>query len=218
LPDSVHLITIKAVMEFDFIKRLFSPAAKPPNIPRAPKRERHSQVSHIQEGPQLPDLGELIQTSKALVSGAGAVALSERLNIRWNPRMRSTAGMAYPQKALVTLNPRLATFGAGEIDRTLRHELAHLLAHERAGKRRIQPHGPEWRQACSDLGLPNEKATHDLPLPRRKTVRRFLYRCPSCNFELARVKPIRRAAACVKCCREHAGGQYDERFKFVPVK
>jgi predicted SprT family Zn-dependent metalloprotease len=40
-----------------------------------------------------------------------------------------------------------------EIDRTLRHELAHLLAQFRVGRRRIAPHGPEWRIACRDLGI-----------------------------------------------------------------
>lgn len=132
--------------------------------------------------------------------------------------MRSTAGMAYWQKSLVTLNPRLAQFGAEEIDRTLRHELAHLLAHDRAGKRRIQPHGEEWKKACRDLGLADEKRTHDLPLPRRTAVRRYLYKCPACNSELARVKPLRKAAACIKCCRAHSGGKYDEKFKFALVR
>ena len=72
--------------------------------------------------------------------------------------MRSTAGMAYPRRSLVTLNPRLREFGDEEVDRTLRHELAHLLAHHRAGRRRIAPHGPEWARACRDLGLATKSA------------------------------------------------------------
>src|ERR1700687_2873461 len=40
-----------------------------------------------------------------------------------------------------------------EIERTLRHELAHLLAQFRVGRRRIAPHGAEWRRACRDLGI-----------------------------------------------------------------
>src|ERR1700730_17806348 len=50
-----------------------------------------------------------------------------------------------------------------EIDRTLRHELAHLLAQFRAGRRRISPHGEEWRQACHDLGIGDEVRCHNLP-------------------------------------------------------
>ena len=64
---------------------------------------------------------------------------------------------------LISLNPRLCEHGADEIDRTLRHELAHLLAQFRAGRRRILPHGAEWREACRDLGIADEKRCHTLP-------------------------------------------------------
>ena len=208
------------MLEFDFIKRLFSPKPAPPEppkpVPVAPERRFDIRINP--PGPNLPKESELLAESRQLLAAAGAPALAARVQVRWNGRMRSTAGMAYWTKSLVTLNPRLAQFGAEEIDRTLRHELAHLLAHDRAGRRRIQPHGPEWRKACRDLGLADEKRTHDLPLPRRVAVRKYLYRCPACGAELARVKPMRKPAACIKCCRAHAGGRYDERFRFAPVK
>jgi predicted SprT family Zn-dependent metalloprotease len=118
---------------------------------------------------------------------------------------------------LVRLNPRLREFGDEEIDRTLRHELAHLLAHERAGRRRIAPHGGEWRKACHDLGAPDEKRTHDLPLPRRTVARRYHYRCPACGSRIARVKPLKRGSACLECCRAHNRGRYDARFRFAVI-
>ena len=113
--------------------------------------------------------------------------------------MRSTAGTAFVAKALITLNPRLREFGDEEVDRTLRHELAHLLAHHRAGRRRIAPHGPEWQQACRDLGLRDEKRCHTLPLPRRELAARHFYRCPACAQEVKRVRPFRRKTACLDC-------------------
>jgi predicted SprT family Zn-dependent metalloprotease len=137
--------------------------------------------------------------------------------VRWNPRMRSTAGMAYPGRALVTLNPRLRSFGPEEVDRTLRHELAHLVAHARVGRRRIAAHGPEWRQACADLGLPDERRCHDLPLPKRQVTRSHFYRCSACGTELARVRPLKRKSACLACCKKHSKGQYDERFRFTKI-
>ncbi len=208
------------MLEFDFIKRLFSPKPKPSELPKPVPvtPERRFDIRINPPGPNLPKESELLAESRQLLATAGATALAARVQVRWNARMRSTAGMAYWTKSLVTLNPRLAQFGAEEIDRTLRHELAHLLAHDRAGRRRIQPHGPEWRKACRDLGLADEKRTHDLPLPRRAAVRKYLYRCPACGAELARVKPMRKPAACIKCCRAHAGGRYDERFRFAAVK
>ncbi len=125
--------------------------------------------------------------------------------------------MAFAAKALITLNPKLVAFGHEEVDRTLRHELAHLLAHHRYGRRRIAAHGPEWQAACIDLGLVDEKRCHNLPLPRRKMTRRHLYRCPGCGIEVPRVRPLRRKSACLACCRLHARGAYDERFRFIKV-
>jgi predicted SprT family Zn-dependent metalloprotease len=104
-----------------------------------------------------------------------------------------------------------------EVDRTLRHELAHLLARCRHGRRAIAAHGPEWRQACIDLGLTDEKRCHELPLPRRRLERKYLYRCRFCKLEVRRVRPFRRAVACLKCCRAYNRGRYDERFRFLKI-
>jgi predicted SprT family Zn-dependent metalloprotease len=160
----------------------------------------------------------LQERARALLVALGHAALAERLTVRWNTRMRSTAGMAYPVSARVTLNPRLIAFCDAEIDRTLLHEVAHLLAHERAGRRRIAPHGPEWRRACEELGLREETRCHTLPLPRRKVARPHRYRCPACGKHLDRVRPLRKKAACLACCKEHNGGKFDPRFSFVKVR
>jgi SprT protein len=193
-------------MQFDFLRHLFTTRAK---------ESQEVKVETFVAKPAPIPPGDLLAQARSLLRKVGAAALATRVQIRWNARMRSTAGMAYPARSLVTLNPRLAEFGADEIDRTLRHELAHLLAHERAGRRRISPHGPEWRRACSDLGLRDEKRTHDLPLPRRERKPRHFYRCPACSAEISRVIPLKRGSACLQCCREHNRGRYDARFRFV---
>ncbi|HEV3394003.1 MAG TPA: SprT-like domain-containing protein, partial [Chthoniobacterales bacterium] len=100
-----------------------------------------------------------------------------------------------------------------EIERTLRHELAHLLAQWRAGRRRIAPHGSEWRQACRDLGIADEARCHNLPFVTKAYSRRYIYRCPNCKEEFPRVRRIRRAIACLACCRKHNGGDFDPRFR-----
>ena len=196
-------------MQFDFIKRLFGNSEKV-----APRAARPAEpVPKIASPP-----GDTLQsTARTLLHAAGATALATRVRVEWNARMRSTAGVAFPGRALVRLNPRLREFGADEIDRTLRHELAHLLAHERAGRRRIAPHGAEWRRACRDLGIANEARTHTLPLPRRAAVRRHHYRCPACGVGISRVKPLRRGSACLSCCRTHNRGRYDVRFRFERI-
>jgi hypothetical protein len=58
--------------------------------------------------------------------GLGAENLAARLRVAWNDRMRTTVGRADFQRSLILLNPALQKFGAAEIDRTLRHELAQF--------------------------------------------------------------------------------------------
>ncbi|HEY1051042.1 MAG TPA: SprT-like domain-containing protein [Prosthecobacter sp.] len=136
------------------------------------------------------------------------------VTVSWNARLRSTAGYArYPSWA-IELNPRLREF-EGQVERTLKHELAHLIAYHRAGRRRIEPHGREWRTACADLGIADEKAHHRLPLPRNEVERKLTYVCPACHTPVQRVRKFRRPTACLRCCNLHAGGLYDARFKLV---
>lgn len=190
--------------QLDFLGALVSRVVRPkPAAPRAPVSDENA---------------ALTKRCRDLLHEAGAGELAARVTARWNPRMRSTAGTAFLAKAAITLNPRLREFGPEEIERTLRHELAHLLASHRAGKRRIPPHGAEWRQACAELGLRDEQRCHTLPLPRRTLARPHLYRCPGCGIELRRVRPLRRCVACAMCCRVLANGRFDERFRFVKVR
>ncbi|HEY2343034.1 MAG TPA: SprT-like domain-containing protein, partial [Chthoniobacteraceae bacterium] len=167
---------------------------------------------------KAPTIEPWLNLAREILRSAGAEELAKRVQVRWNTRMRSTAGTAFPGKSLVNLNPRLQEFGVAEVDRTLRHELAHLLAHHRAGRRRIAPHGAQWQQACRDLGLQNETRCHTLPLPRRRMPRPHRYRCPHCAVEIHRTRPLRRKTACLACCRKWSGGRYDERFHFVKAK
>jgi SprT protein len=152
----------------------------------------------------------------------GLPTLARRVEVRWNLRMRSTAGRASWPDRVIELNPRLAALEADPsghpLSATLKHELAHLVAYERAGRRRIRPHGIEWAQACVDLGIPGETACHLLPFPRRRQKRRYHYTCPVCARMLKRVKPVKGRVACYTCCSKVSGGRYDRRFQLIETK
>jgi len=141
--------------------------------------------------------------------------LASEVAVRWNSRLRTTAGVAQSDRSLISLNPRLLDFPE-ELTRTLLHELAHLIAQARHPRRRLAPHGGEWQQACRDLGLVEERRCHSLPLATpRRLIRRYLYHCPCCLTEVPRVHPFRRSEACLACCHTHEGGRYHRRFRFV---
>jgi predicted SprT family Zn-dependent metalloprotease len=161
---------------------------------------------------------ELEALGRRLFLQLEAAALAGRLRVEWSRRLRSSAGRAEYRNVRVLLNCRLSDYGEAEIDRTLRHELAHLLAQFRAGRRRLAPHGEEWRQACADLGIAEEARCHSLPFPIRRQHRRYLYACPKCFRQFPRTRPLRRASACLACCRTHNGGRYHEGFQLRLVR
>ena len=142
----------------------------------------------------------------------GAKRIATQLRVEWNSRLQTAAGRTDYRQKIISLNPRLVKYPE-EIDRTLRHELAHILAQFRAGRRRISPHGAQWQQACCDLGIAGEKRCHALPFPAKRYAPRFIYRCPNCRRDFPRVRKIKRTVACLACCRAHNGGEFDARFR-----
>jgi SprT protein len=158
------------------------------------------------------EMAVLLKTARELLRSLGAKRIAIELRVEWNSRLKTAAGRADYRQKLISLNPRLVEHPA-EIDRTLRHELAHVLAQFRAGRRRISPHGSEWQQACRDLGIAGEKRCHTLPFPAKSYAPRFIYCCPNCRRDFPRVRRIKRTVACLACCRAHNGGEFDARFR-----
>src|SRR6266436_4014527 len=158
---------------------------------------------------------DLESKARNLLCELGAVKLARQVRVEWNPRLKTAAGRADFREKLISLNPLLCDHdlasvsrqsGSDEIDRTLRHELAHLLAQWRVGRRRIAPHGTEWRRACRDLGIADESRCHNLPFASKSFPPRYVYRCPNCKEGFPRARRIRRTVACLACCRSHNRG------------
>ncbi len=176
-----------------------------------PTRRTRRTASSLRRDPILEEVARM------LVRQVGCRSLAKDVTVSWNPRMRTTAGLACYRTKSVVLNPKLIEVSSGEVQRTLRHELAHLVAQARAGRRRIDAHGAEWQQACADLGIPDEKRCHELPFKQRRIARKHFYQCPACDTVLARVRRVKSRVACIKCCRKHNGGKYHERFRFREI-
>jgi predicted SprT family Zn-dependent metalloprotease len=176
---------------------------------RLPKSEPASDALSLQFQGLDPDLE---RQARELLRTNGANRIAMELRVEWNSRLKTAAGRADYRQKVISLNPRLLEHPA-EIDRTLRHELAHLLAQFRAGRRRVLPHGEEWQEACRDLGIADEKRCHNLPFPVSERARRFLYKCPNCQRDFPHTRRIKRAVACLACCRAHNGGEFDSRFR-----
>lgn len=197
--------------------RLSTPP-QPDRVQRAPKLEKHHAPTGDPARKSDPHSEvSLTQLAERLVSEIGLPRIARKVSVHWNPRMRTAAGRAFYESYRIELNPGLLKLEGidvpAEVDRTLRHELAHIVAYHRAGRRRIPAHGEEWRQACTELGIPDESRCHTLPFKPRRVKRRLIYECPACGSQIHRVHRFRQAVACYDCCRQHNGGDYDERFR-----
>jgi SprT protein len=144
--------------------------------------------------------------------------LRARISVEWNARMRSCAGRAFWPKGVIQLNPKLVGISKEEVRQTVLHELAHLIAYERNPNRAIKSHGKEWQKACVELGIPGEKATHDLALPSRVLKRQWRYECPECEKVIERVRRYKSSVACYDCCLETTGGLYHDTFRLTEVR
>lgn len=157
-------------------------------------------------------LQSILMTALKRLEKVSSEAFARSVQVGWNSRMRSTAGRAFWPEARVELNPKLIQISLKEVERTLLHELAHLLAYHRCGRRRIAPHGIEWQQACIDLGIPGESATHRLPLPQSKQTKKWRYSCPQCAESFERVRAMKSQAACYTCCKKYNSGRFAQKF------
>ncbi len=193
----------------DFGRNLYRQISLLPQA--APARSTPRARAHMRPDPILEEVARM------LLKQTGCHRLAREITVWWNPRLRTTAGLACTRTKRVILNPKLIEISAAEVQRTLRHEIAHLIAQSRAGRRRVAAHGAEWLQACADLGIPDEKRCHDLPFKQRRLARRHFYQCSHCNTVMARVRRVKSRVACLKCCRKHNGGKYHERFRFREV-
>lgn len=195
------------------------PVAREVNKPRSePSPIPQPKVSHPPSGPDPA----LEAVARLECSRLGLERLAKKLSVTWNKRMRTAAGRAFLQTGQIELNPRLQTLPVeareAEIASTFFHELAHLVSYARARGKKIAPHGEEWKQACHDLGIPDENRCHSLDFPGRKIRRKYSYTCPVCDSVIERVRRLKKYVACYECCRKHNRGQFDNRFALIERK
>ena len=133
--------------------------------------------------------------------------------LRWNSRLRSSAGRFIPgsRKWFSEVPPviEVASYlleekdGAKHIRDTIAHEMIHYWLWVR---RRPYGHTAEFSAKMREMGTLRYN-----PVPRLRP-HKYKYRCPNC----AREFPARRKLgklACKQCCISYAAGRYDARFR-----
>lgn len=101
---------------------------------------------------------------------------------------------------------------AYDFEDTIRHEIAHAIHAEIAGR---SNHGAGWKAIARAVGA-DDTRTHEgfLEMPKGK----YLAYCPNPKCDVERPYYRKPTAigrkACGKCCKKYNNGRFDERFKF----
>jgi predicted SprT family Zn-dependent metalloprotease len=125
-------------------------------------------------------------------------------HIRYNPRMTSVAGRIVYKPAIIELSVPLLSLHPGHLENTMLHEMVHAWLHERELP---SGHGSHFKRKMRDVGLTS--IYHSMPVPSRRSRRRYVLACPACGVEFLR---RRRPAVPVSCAR-CAPARYDHRFR-----
>lgn len=138
--------------------------------------------------------------------------------LRWNTRLRSSAGRFFPgSRRLLRRSPpiiEIASYlreeAASEalVKDTLAHEMIHYWLWVRK-----RPYG-HTAEFCTKMKLMGVSRYNSVPRTRPY---RYLYKCGHCLLEFFARKKLG-TLACAKCCKAHAGGRYDPRFKLFLEK
>jgi SprT-like protein len=133
--------------------------------------------------------------------------------LKWNSRLRSSAGRFIPgsRKFFFAQPPviEVASYlreepGSAElIVDTVAHEMIHYWLWVR---RKPYGHTGEFLAKMRAMGVSRYN-----PVPRLRPYR-YLYRCASCARDFPSRKKLG-VLACATCCKAHAGGRFDVRFK-----
>lgn len=91
--------------------------------------------------------------------------------------------------------------GDAFIQRTVPHEVAHLVARELFGPD-IKPHGSEWREIMAFFGADSSRC-HNFAVPQqgRRRMRYFPYRCGCQEHQLSAIRHHRSLAGVNYLCR-----------------
>ncbi len=127
--------------------------------------------------------------------------------MRWNSRLRTSAGRFYPhpKQAVIEVASYLCEEENAEqlIRDTIGHEMIHYWLWTRG---RPCGHTAEFHQKMKEIGVSRYNS-----VPRHRPFK-HCYACGSCGQKIF-VRKRLRAAACAACCNQYADGKYHPEYK-----
>jgi predicted SprT family Zn-dependent metalloprotease len=127
-------------------------------------------------------------------------------HIRYNARMTSVAGRIVYRPAVIELSVRLLSAHPGHIENTMLHEMVHAWLHVRGLP---SGHGQPFKRKMREVGLTS--IYHSMPIPSRRSRRRYVLACPACGVEFLRRRRPGMPVSCARC----APAGYDRRYRML---
>lgn len=148
----------------------------------------------IADLPARTDSGTVRRLIVEACAANGCPEIAQRIIVKWNNRYTSALGKAlYRSEYDMTVQfsvPLWPRTPQSERLNTIVHEACHIIArYLNRNRRRIQPHGIEWKRAMRRAGFKPERChsidNRDL---KRKPAKRYTYACNCRTHELSGVR------------------------------
>jgi len=152
---------------------------------------------------KLPDKARIREIMATVCEKNGVSELESQTSIEWNARFTSRMGDANYNKMRVRFSiPLFALAGEKDQEDTIAHEMAHIVARHKYGKK-IKSHGGEW-QACMLVAGYKPTRCHDIDTTGLKKSRKTCKTYCNCNTHMVTPKMYGdiakgRGRICSKC-------------------
>lgn len=152
----------------------------------------HAGALASENHPQNDSLAEAQTLAQALIGQY----LDESWSFRFDHARMRAGSCNYARRQISLSRHLVPLMTAEQVDQTLRHEIAHALAGQRAG------HGAAWRRVAAQIGYAGGR-TYEGPVPQDH---RWVGRCPN-GHEVFRHRRPGKPVSCSRCARG-----FDDRF------
>lgn len=127
---------------------------------------------------------------------------------QWDNAKKRFGYCNYREKVISISAPLTLLNSADHFKDTVLHEIAHALAPSGAG------HNHRWKYIALAIGCNGKRCYDgDVVIPKMK----YTTLCPNCGKQGQRNRQGR-ATACGRCCRQHNGGRYTEKYLLTYTK
>ena len=159
---------------------------------------------------------ELMSKEFKITTYSGTYSVSAKglgYRFEFNNRKRAFGTCNYSQKK-ISLSLPLCTENLDKIEtriqNTILHEIAHALCVYVYGIRSCRGHGSNWKAIAKQIGCDAKRCfdSSTVNVPKGK----YSLICDNCGDESPKHRKVTRTYACAKCCNQHNGGRFSDKF------